>query len=114
MVAGGFVSHRLRGISVVWSRNPIWGIGIDNFRILIDRNDSSRCFGAVEVSGDALRDYVDDGLAVQGYERGCMEGNRVRDLLKSLFAPLRLVLLGVGSDEFTGGIGAVDLERLVV
>lgn len=87
VVAGGFVSHRPHGISVVWSRNPIRGIGFDNFRILVDRNDSSGCFGAVEVSGDALRDYVDDGLGVQGYERGCMQGNRVRDLLKSLFVP---------------------------
>jgi hypothetical protein len=42
-----------------------------------------------------------------------MKGNRVPDLLKPLLVPLRLVPLGVGSDEFMGSVGAVDFETLV-
>lgn len=89
------------------------GIGFDNFLIFIDRNDSSGCVGTAEVGDDVPTDDVDGWLSVQGYGRGCMKGSRIPDLLKSLLVPLRLVPLGVGSDEFTGSIGAVDLETLV-
>jgi hypothetical protein len=66
----------------------------------------------VKASSDAPRDNIDNRLAAQGQRRCGMKGNRVPDLPESLLVPVRTVGPGVGLDERSGSVCAIEFEML--